>query len=115
MVTLRVTDDDGGSDTESMRVTVASAEEAVQMIGDYLRDLPASAFRGAANDRKALSNLLKAVLRTLSRENHKAAIIQLEAIRRIVDGRPSWITDPAARRDICMMIDDLVAYLRTLK
>jgi PKD repeat protein len=117
-VTLTVTDDDGGSDVETMQVVVVTAEEAKHDINDYIQSLPDSAFKGNPDQRKkALDNMFYAIDDMLADEEYQGAIKDLtNNIRPKVDGTGTdWIIDPAAQAELMMKIDDLVAYLEYLK
>jgi chitodextrinase len=127
-VTLTVTDDDGGFGTDTMQVKVLSAQEAKDLIHQYIQNLEDSAFKGDPTQRKkacvhalkkALSIMFAAIGDMLENEEWNRAIMITDLIRNIadgfVDGTPNndWIVDPMAQKEICMMIDDLVAYLET--
>jgi hypothetical protein len=57
-------------------------EEAVQDTKEYIQRLPASAFRGKADQsKKALGNMFEAVLHKLALSEYMGAVNQLEAIR----------------------------------
>ena len=123
-VTLTVTDDNGGVGTAStaIPVRVLTAEEGKHVILNYIQKLPASAFDGPADQRKnALANQFAAVDNMIRVKNYKGAIQKLQIEIRAkadgsVGGNPNndWITDPKAQKDICAMIDALIAYLNTL-
>jgi PKD repeat protein len=121
-VTLTITDDDGGVDTDTMEVTVLSADEVNDLLNDYIQDLSSSDFKGNPNQRKkALDNMFNAVEDMLEDEEWNGAIHALTNNIRTkadgsVDGKPGddWITNSAEQQEICTMIDDLVAYLQTL-
>lgn len=120
LVTLTVTDDDGGAGTDTTTVTVISAEDAIEIIADYINDLPSSAFRKKPVKRKAvLLNKLRAVNLSPNAQTSQGAINKLHHdIRAKADGslngsrKNDWIKDPQAQYDICWMIDDLIAYLQ---
>lgn len=121
-VTLTVTDDDGDTGKATTTVAVMSAEEANHSINDYIQRLPSDAFDGQATQRKnALGNKFAAVDHMLDAGNYKGAIQKLQNdIRAKADGgvdgkiKDDWIIAPAVQKEICLMIDDLIAYLETL-
>ncbi|MCP8322911.1 MAG: PKD domain-containing protein [Candidatus Methylarchaceae archaeon HK02M2] len=120
-VTLTVTDDDGGVGTDIMEVIVASAEEAPEIINEYIQNLPDEVFKNNPSQRKkALSNMLSAINDMIVDEEWNGAIKDLRNNMReksdgFIDGRLNndWIIDQAVQQEVCMMIDDLVAYLET--
>ena len=122
MVTLIVTDDDGGTGTDTSTVTIMSAEEAIPVMDDYIQDLPDDVFKNNPDQRKnAFSEKLDKVIELIDAGEYQKAIDKLQHDIRAkadgyVDGNPKndWITDPRAQQEICTMIDDLVAYLETL-
>lgn len=122
MVTLIVTDDDGGTGTDTRTVTIMSAEETIPVMDDYIRDLPDDVFKNNPDQRKnAFSEKLDKVIELIDAGEYQKAIDKLQHDIRAkadgyVDGNPKndWITDPGAQQEICTMIDDLVAYLETL-
>jgi len=120
-VTLTVTDDDGGFDTATTQVTIASAEEVNDIIDQYTQDLADTAFKNnPAQRKKAFSNMFAEIAEKIENEEWNDAIKDLTNNIRakadgFVDGNPKddWIIDPVAQQEICMMIDELVAYLKT--
>lgn len=119
-VELDVLDDDGGLGADTTALHVLSATEALQVIDGYIRALPASAFRGPAEARKnALSNKLDAVRTMIAQRNLNGALHKLRHDIRAsfdgsVDGRSQddWIVDPAAQRQLCLMLDELMSYMQ---
>src|SRR4030042_6982294 len=95
-------------------MTVATVEEAVQDTKEYIQGLPASACKGKADQsKKALGNMLEAVLHKLALGEYTGAVNQLEAIRDKADGSGlDWIVDPVAQSHVCMKIDEINEYLR---
>jgi hypothetical protein len=118
-VILQVEDDDGAVVSKTSTVTVKTASEACWIINDYIQDLPADAFKDNAEQRKkALSNKMGVIDKMILMDKyHPTASKLINDIRAkasgSVDGKPEndWITDPSAQVDICMMIDDLIAYI----
>ncbi len=122
-VTLTITDDDGGVGTDTMEVIVVGAEEAKEIINEYIQSLPEEAFKGNPKQRKkAFNNMFSAINDMLADEEWLGAIQHLRNnIRQKTDGfengsgpTKDWIVAPVAQEDICMKIDDLTAYLETL-
>jgi len=120
-VTLTVTDDDGGVGTDTWQVVVLGAQEAKDDINEYIQSLPDTAFDGnPVQRRKAFDNKFAAIDDMLEDEEYKGAIQDLRDNIRgktdgFVDGNPKndWILDVTAQQEICMKIDDLIAYLET--
>jgi hypothetical protein len=121
-VTLTVTDDDGGADSDTFVVEVVDASEALSLLDDYVDALSDDAFKNNANQRKnAFSNMIGAINSMVEEEEYNGAIQDLQNNVRgkadgTVDGKGNndWITDGSAQQDICMSIDDITDYLATL-
>ena len=121
-VILGVMDNDGGIGTDTGEVTVISPGEAISIINQYIQDLPGDAFKNNAGQRKiAFSNKLAEVLEMINAGDYQAAIIKLQNDIRAkadgyVDGNPKndWIRVSAAQQEICLMVDDLIAYLEAM-
>lgn len=121
-VTLTVTDDDGGSDARTIGVHVADAAEAKHDLADYIQALPATAFRGNADQRKnAFANMFRALDAKLESGAWNGFVHDITSNVRdkadgLVEGNPGndWITSQEAQQHVCMKIDDIVAYVRTL-
>jgi hypothetical protein len=122
-VALEVADDDGGVGDANTAVHVMTAEEAIDFIDDYIQQLPATSFKGPADQRKnALSNKLKATKAMLGGGNPAAAVNKLRNdIRASMDGavggtpNNDWIVEPEAQEELCLMIDELITYLQTVR
>jgi 1-phosphatidylinositol phosphodiesterase len=120
-VVLEVDDNDGGLGADTMAVRVLTALEAVECVNDFIQGLPESCFKGQAAQRKnALSNKLMAIMSSLEAGNTNGAIEKLlQDIRAktdgSVDGHPDndWIVCEEAQGDLCMILDELVRYLRS--
>jgi len=120
-VTLTVEDDDGGVDAATLEVEVLSAEEAKQVINEYIQGLPDDAFKSKPNQRKkSFSNMFSAIGDMLADEDYIGAIHDLlhnirEKADGTVDGSPmnDWIIGDTAQGDICWKIDQLISYLET--
>jgi hypothetical protein len=121
-VTLTVTDDDGDHGNDTVFVHIASGEQVLEAINDYIQSLPGTAFKGPAAKRQgAIANDLAALAHMLDAGNYKGPIRKLQNdVRAKADGgidgtaKNDWVVAPGAQQDICQMIDDLVAYLETL-
>jgi hypothetical protein len=121
-VALEVADDDGGVGEASTAVHVMTAEEAIDFIDHYIRQLPATSFKGPPDQRKhALSNKLQATKAMLGGGNPAAAVNKLyHDVRASMDGAVGgnpgndWIVEPGAQEALCFMIDELIAFLQTV-
>lgn len=121
-VTLTITDDDGDIGADTMEVTVVDEFGALQDINEYIQNLPDSVFKGKAEQRKnALKNMISAINKMLVNKAYQGATSDLiNNIRSKADGHVDgnmnndWITDPDVQAELCMKIDDLVAYLAYL-
>jgi len=122
LVTLTVTDDDGGIGTDNIEITILSEKEAITTVDDNIQDLPDDAFKINPDQRKnALSEKLDEVNGLIEAGEYQEAIEKLQNDIRAkadgyVDGNPvnDWIIDPDEQQERCMMVDDLIAYLETL-
>jgi PKD repeat protein len=120
-VTLTVTDDDGGSDSDTFVVEVVDAHGALDDLNDYIQGLSDDDFKNQAKQRKdTLENKIDVIHSDVDKENYKGAIQKLKYdIRDKADGQVDgqanndWITDKTAQEEICMKIDDIIAYLKT--
>jgi hypothetical protein len=118
---LEVDDNDGGVGADTMAVKVLTALEAVACADDFIQGLPEICFKGKAAQRKnALSNKLMAIMNSLEAGNTNGAIEKLlQDIRAKadggIDGHPNndWIVCEEAQGDLCMILDELVRYLRS--
>jgi hypothetical protein len=122
VVELTVTDDDGGSGADTMEITVVDEFGALQDIHDYIQGQPNSVFAGpAARRRRTLCRKLGPVRKMLVTQAYRGAIHNLlNNIRAKADGgvdgkaAGDWIVDVDVQKELCMKIDDLVAYLEYL-
>jgi len=121
-ITLTITDDDGGSDFDSMEIEVTDEFGALQDIDDYIQNLSDSSFKNNPSTRKnALHNMLLAIKDQLVDMEYQGSINDLfNNIQSKADGhidgdlKNDWITDETSQQHICMKIDDLTAYLELL-
>jgi len=121
-VTVTVTDDDGDSGVDSIEITVLTATEAIEVLRNYIRALPPDAFvKWPSPWKRVMVRKLGIIQRMIDKGAYRGAIHKLRHdIRAKADcclgGHPNndWITDCAAQSDICMMIDDIIAYLTVL-
>ena len=119
VIDLEVVDDDGGTGTAAITVEVITAEEALELINDFIQDLAESSFNGPpAQHASALSNKLEAVKNLLANGDAMGAVNKLRNdIRAKADGslggnlHNDWIVDAEAQADLCLLIDELVAYI----
>ncbi len=118
-VTLTITDDDGGTSSDTMQVEVVDEFGALQDINDYIQNLSDSAFKNNPNQSKnTLKNKISAIFKMLEKQKYNSTTNALiNDIRKKADGhidgklKDDWITDPDAQYHICMKIDDLTDYL----
>ena len=97
-------------------------EDPIQVVEEWIQDLPEDNFKINSDPRKnALSEKLANVSELIVAGEYQEAIDKLQHdIRAKADGsadgnpKDDWITHPDAQREICTMIDDLIAYLETL-
>jgi len=122
-VTVEVTDDDGGKGMDTMELVVVDEVGAKHDINDYIQGLPSTVFKNNADKRKAaVANMIAALDHKFDAGAYKGAIQDLLKNLRSkmdgqVDGKPGddWIIDAVVQAELCMKIDDLVAYLEYLK
>jgi hypothetical protein len=118
-VVLEVMDDDGGVVTTTGTVTVATAGEAAEIINAYIQGLPKECFKNNSESSKiAFANKMDVVCKMIAADKIDQSLSKLlHDLRSKVsgnsDGKPQndWVTDPGAQEDLCMMIDDLMAFL----
>jgi len=122
-VTMTVVDDDGGVGTsQAWVVEVLTAQQATEALDQYIQELPEEAFDKNEEQRKnALHNKLKATIQLIEAGEYDCAINKLvHDIRAKADGsadgnsKNDWIVDPLVQLDICLIVDDLIAYLLIL-
>ena len=124
-VNLTVTDDDGGVgiDTDVITVTVASPTDAIDLINDYIQNLPDDAFANNPDQRKnAFSNKFDQVKTKIEAGDYEGAInklqkdilSKLDCVAEEDTADLDWISDVAAQQEAYTMIEDVVAYLETL-
>lgn len=112
--TLRIVDDDGDAGTDTVAVYVVTPQEAIAAINNSIEDLPGFAFRNNSDYRKrAFSNRLDEVINLINAgADRDAAKTLRHAIRAKTDGVGNdWIMDKGAQKELCAMIDDLIAHL----
>ena len=122
-VSVVVVDDDGGVGSDSGAVHVASAQEALAILNDRIQAASNDAFKAPADNRKhALANKIQAIIGMVDKGNIRGAMQKLPNDVRAkadghVDGNPNndWVTDPTLQMMLLQMIDDIQAYLATLR
>ncbi len=122
-VALTVDDDDGGIGSDQTEVKVMTASEAVDFINDYVQGLPDGCFKKPAQLRRdALAEKFEATKAAIAAGGLQGAITRLvNDIRSKADGTmggdagDDWITCPEGQAQLCLMVDQLVMYLETLK
>lgn len=122
-VVLTVTDDDGGSVNATASVNVITAEDAARFVNDFIQNCSDADFKRNVNQRKnVLSQKFIGIIKLIEKGAYQGAIGRLANDIRAradghVDGNPrnDWITTLEKQQAICLMIDDLVAYLYLLR
>lgn len=125
LVTLTVTDKDGGSHSSSVTIHVADIDEALELLNLYIQDSDDSVFRGRAAQRKnAFGNVFSALQRMWVQQEYRGMIQVLRNhIRSKADGmllidpgrlNDDWITNREAQEHICQSVDDMIEYLEYL-
>ena len=123
-VTVTVTDDDLGATTSAAwTVHVMDVAEAKHDLAAYIQNLPSNAFKGKEVQQKAaFANMFKALDDMIVKKEWNGFITSIQSNIRSkadgqVDGKPQddWIKDKTAQQHICMKVDDIVAYVKTLK
>jgi hypothetical protein len=122
-VTLTVTDDDGGSSSNTMTIHIADVGEALDIFNAYIQSLPSSVFKSKAIQRKkAFNNMFNALDDMLADQEYNGMILALNSnIRSTFDGlvggstKDDWIIkDLAIQTELCQKVDDITSYLRYL-
>jgi beta propeller repeat protein len=122
-VTFTVTDDDVGVGTATTTITVSNAQDATEVIDDYIQNLPYDAFANNPDQRKiAFSNKLGEVKTKIEVGDYEGAINKLQNdILSKLNGfceedtaDLDWISDAAAQQEAYTMFEDVIAYLETL-
>ena len=123
VVTLTITDDDGGSVASAIDVHVADVDEALTIFNEYIQALPGGAFRNNAVQRKAaLANFFSALQHMWADKEYQGMISSMNSnIREKADGlvggraKDDWIVaDLATQTEICQKVDDITTYLQYL-
>jgi hypothetical protein len=127
-VTLKVSDDDGGMATSSWQVTVVDAHGARIIMNNNIQSLPSSAFIKLPNSvtvgKAALNTLINYDISMVDRHDYAGAgSFLLGNVRTMMDGLPNtmnkmnidWIADPIQQHKLCLMVDDIAAYLSLMK
>jgi hypothetical protein len=120
-VTLTVTDDDGGSHSDTFLVEVVDAHGALTIMNDYIQSLDDSAFaKNPVNTKKAYGNMINALHNKVDADNYKGAIKDMQNnLRGKSDGTQGgkanndWIVDGSVQYEMTMKLDDISAYLAT--
>ena len=121
-ITFTVTDDDGGSDTTTVQITVSTLSEATNDLDDYIQALPFDAFKGNADQRKAaLANMFDALYGMIEEKEYNGFATSLANNIRgkadgFIDGKSGddWIIDTTAQEHITQKIDDIIAYVEMI-
>ena len=105
----------------SRTIHVSDVAEAKHDLAAYIQGLPASAFKGKADQRKsAFANMFDALDGMIEDEEWNGFVTSLQSNVRekadgLIDGKTGddWITTYDAQYHVCMKIDDIVAYVET--
>lgn len=106
---------------DTTTVTIGTPITGLDTLDEYIAALDDSAFDNNPDQRKkVLSDKIEKVRLMIESGEYEKAIKNLEAIRAKADGElggnpnNDWITDETAQKDICAIIDKLIAYLGAL-
>jgi hypothetical protein len=126
-VTLTVTDDDSGADSETMidQVHVADVDEALDIFNQYIQSLNKTNFKDinkAAQRKKAYNNMFSALQDMWDGQEYQGMISSMNSnIRTTFDGlvggstKDDWIKqDLVTQTELCQKVDDITAYLNYL-
>ncbi|MGZ7117235.1 MAG: PKD domain-containing protein, partial [Methanobacterium sp.] len=114
-VTLTVTDKDGASKTVSMQLKVLTVQSANNEANNYIQKLSNTAFNGNARSLKLVYATYFAVdNQLLNFKSYQAALTILNQIKTTTSGKNAWIKDTTAQKDINKMLDDIIAYIKTM-
>jgi PKD repeat protein len=117
-VGLTVTDDDGGSDSDTMSLHVVTPEEAIGILNSYIQALPDEYFKNnPANRKNAFANkLAEMILKVTEGDYQGASQSLLKDVGSLCDGigKNDWIIDPLAQVAITQMVQDIYVYLQSL-
>jgi subtilisin family serine protease/PKD repeat protein len=121
-VKVMVKDDDGAATASAAwTIHIRDVAEAKKDLAGYVQNLPATAFKGKEAQRKsAFATTFVAMDGMIARKDWDSLITSLQVNVRekadgLVDGKSSddWIKEYYAQYQICMKIDDIVAYVNT--
>ncbi|MBN2463579.1 MAG: SBBP repeat-containing protein [Dehalococcoidia bacterium] len=98
---------------------LGTPERTIKSLNDYIQGLPDGAFKNNPEQRKnALWNKLNEVWTKIDNQEYQEAINKLQNdVRAKADGdkkAEDWIVAPEAQREICRMVDELIAYISGL-
>jgi len=124
-VTLTVTDDDSGADSETMidQVHVADVDEALDIFNQYIQGLNKNMFKDKADQRKkAYDNMFSALQDKWDDQEYQGMISSMNSnIRTTFDGlvggrtKDDWIKQNlVTQTELCQKVDDITAYLTYL-
>jgi hypothetical protein len=122
--TTGITASEAAITSPSQTLTVSVDDHVtIEEIDQYIQDLSPGAFKkhSARTAQRWLHNKLVNIAIVVDAGEYERAIANLQTNIRVkadgyVDGslKNDWIIDPEAQQEICMMIDNLIAYLETL-
>jgi hypothetical protein len=126
-VTLTVTDDELGHDTNTIvqPVHVADVDEALDIFNQYIQGLNKTKFKDinkADQRKKAYNNMFSALQDMWDDQEYQGMISSMNSnIRTTFDGmvggrtKDDWIKqDPVTQTELCQKVDDITAYLHYL-
>lgn len=121
-VILTVTDDDTGYGSYTFEVVVVDASRALDIMDEYIQDLPDGSFVNNADQKKnALSNMIDALHHMVNVEDYTGAIQYvhhnfLPKVDGFMGGNANndWIKDPQAQEKLTQILNDIFEYLASL-
>ena len=117
---IKIKDMNGASETLTAQIKILSIPEASLMIHRYIQKLPSSAFNGSAIKIRTSIKFIDINLKLIIK-NYQGAINALKDLRERCDGSlvgnktDVWIKDKSGQQNVCKMIDNLIAYIQTIK
>jgi len=119
-VVLTITDDDGGVNHVAITVEVATVDESMDAMGDYLDGLDSSSFsRNSVSRRDALVRHLDTISNMVDRGRTDMAIRMIQSAFMVTPSghigpilRDTWIVDPTVSEQVNQMALDLILLIQ---